>query len=363
MTSTPAAVSRPGRAAGDPGRGGRGTSPGDRRFADVGDLAAGARRRRCRRAGGVRDLGHAVTPPGDNAVLVLHALTGDSHVVGPAGPGHPTPGLVGRADRSGPPARHRPLVRRRPERARRLPGHHRPVQPTRRTAGRTAAGSRSSPCATRSRPRSRSPTGSGIDALGAGARRVDGRDAGAGVGGHRARAGASGCSCWPRRRTPPATRSPGAPPQLAAIRADPGFRGGDYYERRPGTAAPPGSASRGGSRTPPTASAARARPAVRPAPADRARTRWAAAAATPSSRTWTTTPTSWPTGSTPNSYVVLTEAMNSHDVGRGRGGVAAALARVTARTVGRARSTPTGCTRPRSRRDRRRHPGLRRRCA
>jgi homoserine O-acetyltransferase len=29
----------------------------------------------------------------------------------------------------------------------------------------------------------------------------------------------------------------------------------------------------------------------------------------------------------PNSYVVLTEAMNSHDVGRGRGGVAAALAR------------------------------------
>jgi homoserine O-acetyltransferase len=28
----------------------------------------------------------------DNAVLVLHALTGDSHVAGPAGPGHPTAG-------------------------------------------------------------------------------------------------------------------------------------------------------------------------------------------------------------------------------------------------------------------------------
>jgi homoserine O-acetyltransferase/O-succinyltransferase len=28
----------------------------------------------------------------DNAVLVLHALTGDSHVAGPPGPGHPTPG-------------------------------------------------------------------------------------------------------------------------------------------------------------------------------------------------------------------------------------------------------------------------------
>jgi len=33
----------------------------------------------------------------------------------------------------------------------------------------------------------------------------------------------------------------------------------------------------------------------------------------------------------PNSYLVLSEAMNSHDVGRGRGGAAAALSRVTAR--------------------------------
>jgi homoserine O-acetyltransferase len=33
------------------------------------------------------------------------------------------------------------------------------------------------------------------------------------------------------------------------------------------------------------------------------------------------------------SYVILTEAMNSHDVGRDRGGIEAALARITARTV------------------------------
>jgi homoserine O-acetyltransferase len=33
-----------------------------------------------------------LAPDGGNAVLVEHALTGDSHVVGPAGPGQPTPG-------------------------------------------------------------------------------------------------------------------------------------------------------------------------------------------------------------------------------------------------------------------------------
>ncbi len=36
-----------------------------------------------------------LSPARDNAVLVLHALTGDSHVVGSAGPGHPTPGWWG----------------------------------------------------------------------------------------------------------------------------------------------------------------------------------------------------------------------------------------------------------------------------
>lgn len=36
-----------------------------------------------------------LAPARDNAVLILHALTGDSHVTGPAGPGHPTAGWWG----------------------------------------------------------------------------------------------------------------------------------------------------------------------------------------------------------------------------------------------------------------------------
>lgn len=33
-----------------------------------------------------------LSPDRDNVVMVLHALTGDSHITGSAGPGHPTPG-------------------------------------------------------------------------------------------------------------------------------------------------------------------------------------------------------------------------------------------------------------------------------
>jgi homoserine O-acetyltransferase len=83
MTATPTrstgAVWRPG----DP--------VGDRRFARVGELAL-------ERGGLLPDVTIAyetwgtLSPSGDNAVLVEHALTGDSHVVGDAGPGHPTPG-------------------------------------------------------------------------------------------------------------------------------------------------------------------------------------------------------------------------------------------------------------------------------
>ncbi|RYY42527.1 MAG: homoserine O-acetyltransferase, partial [Actinomycetales bacterium] len=62
---------------------------GSRQFVDVGDLTleSGAVLPDVRLA--YESWG---TFTGDNAVLVLHALTGDSHVVGPVGDGHASPG-------------------------------------------------------------------------------------------------------------------------------------------------------------------------------------------------------------------------------------------------------------------------------
>ncbi|WP_299442232.1 homoserine O-acetyltransferase [uncultured Phycicoccus sp.] len=68
-----------------------GDPPGQRRFADVGavDLERGGHLPWVRVA---YETWGTLSPTGDNAVLVEHALTGDSHVVGDVGPGHPTPG-------------------------------------------------------------------------------------------------------------------------------------------------------------------------------------------------------------------------------------------------------------------------------
>lgn len=68
-----------------------GDPEGRREFAEVGTIALEAR-------GALPDVTVAyetwgtLNPARDNAVLVLHALTGDSHLCGPAGPGHPTAG-------------------------------------------------------------------------------------------------------------------------------------------------------------------------------------------------------------------------------------------------------------------------------
>lgn len=98
-----------------------------------------------------------LAPDASNAVLVLHALTGDSHVSGPVEPGHPTPGwwdgLIGPGsavdtDRWFVVA---PNV---------LGGCQGSTGPPHaaRTAGAGAAASPSSPSGTRSRPRHAWPT-------------------------------------------------------------------------------------------------------------------------------------------------------------------------------------------------------------
>ncbi|MBP6996477.1 MAG: homoserine O-acetyltransferase [Phycicoccus sp.] len=68
-----------------------GGSEGDKQFLDLGsvDLELGDRLPECTVA---FETWGVLSPKRDNAILVEHALTGDSHVVGPAGPGHPTVG-------------------------------------------------------------------------------------------------------------------------------------------------------------------------------------------------------------------------------------------------------------------------------
>ncbi|WP_087510551.1 homoserine O-acetyltransferase MetX [Cellulomonas iranensis] len=68
-----------------------GDEPGRRQFADLGPLKleSGGRLPAVRLA---YETWGELDEDGGNAVLVLHALTGDSHVTGEAGPGHPTAG-------------------------------------------------------------------------------------------------------------------------------------------------------------------------------------------------------------------------------------------------------------------------------
>jgi homoserine O-acetyltransferase/O-succinyltransferase len=69
-----------------------GDPPGDRRFVDLTSrlrLEPGGELPAVRVA---YETWGTLSPARDNAVLVLHALTGDSHLTGPAGPAHPAPG-------------------------------------------------------------------------------------------------------------------------------------------------------------------------------------------------------------------------------------------------------------------------------
>jgi homoserine O-acetyltransferase len=306
-----------------------GDQVGDRRFVNVGDLRL--------ESGTVLpevtiayETWGRLNPQADNAVIVLHALTGDSHVVGPAGPAHPTPGwwegLIG-------PGRAIDTDRWCVVAANVLGGCQGSTGPASPADDGQPWGSRFPFITVRDQVAAEKAV---ADALG-----ID-RWAlvlGGSMGGMRALEWAVS---HPERverllvlaATPYATGDQIAwcAAQLAAIRSDPGFRGGDYYQAPPGSGphAGLGIARRIAHTTYRSGAELNLRFGRKPQPgeyplggggryavesyldhhADKLIGRFDA-----------------------NSYLVLTEAMNSHDVGRGRGGTAAALRRVSARTV------------------------------
>lgn len=259
---------------------------------------------------------------------MLHALTGDSHLAGPAGPGHPTPGwweaLIG------------------PERA---------LDPQRWfvVAPNVVGGCQGSTGPSSTAPDaipwgSRFPLVTARDTVAAETVLADalGIDAwacviGGSMGGMRALEWAASEPDRVRRlfvlAAPSATSADQigwAAPQLAAIRADPGWNGGDYHSlpRGAGPHAGLGIARRiahlsyrsgfelatrfgrdAQDGEDPWRGGRYAVESYLDHHADKLVARFDA-----------------------GSYVRLTELMNAHDVGRGRGGVAAGLARVSART-------------------------------
>ena len=264
-----------------------------------------------------------------NAVLVLHALTGDSHVAGPAGEGHPTAGwwqaVVG-PGRALDPERWfvvAPNV---------IGGCQGSTGPASTAADGRTWGSRFPLVTIRDSVRAETAL---ADALGVARWACV---VGGSMGGMRALEWAA---TEPERverlflLASPAASSADqigwCAPQLAAIRADPHWRGGDYHDSPPGQGPHLGLgiarrmahlsyrssyelAQRFG-RAPqegedPATGGRYAVESYLDHHAAKLVGRFDAA-----------------------SYVRLTEMMNAHDVGRGRGGVAAGLARVTARTL------------------------------
>ncbi|MBF8169855.1 homoserine O-acetyltransferase [Streptomyces olivaceus] len=301
-----------------------GDPPGRRRWYDHGrplPLEAGSELPRVRLA---FETWGRLAPDRSNAVLVLHALTGDSHVAGPAGPGHPTPGwwdgLVG-------------------------PGRALDTDRWFVVAPNVLGGCQGSTGPSSPRPGGR-PWGGDFpfltqrDQVAAEALLADelgiGRWAlvvGGSMGGMRALEWAV---AYPERTgallllataaAASAEQIAWAGVQVQAIRSDPYWHGGDYYGTGPGPHAGLGLARRLAHLT------YRSEPELQ----DRF------------GRAHQGAEDPWRGGRyqvdsylghhaaklvrrfDAGSYVVLSEAMNSHDIGRGRGGVRAALRRVTA---------------------------------
>ncbi len=263
----------------------------------------------------------------DNVVLVEHALTGDSHVVGPAGDGHSSPGwwegLIG----PGCPLDTRTWF---VVAANVLGGCQGTTGPASRAPDGRPWGGRFPAITIRDQVRAEASLLQrlGISRLAA--------VIGGSMGGMRA---VEWAASYPERversivlaSTAYATADQIAwcQPQLLAIRQDPAFAGGDYYDTGRSPDAGLGLARRIAQITYRTDLELDERFGREPQHGENPfvgadRGRFAVESyldhhAGKLARRFDA-----------NSYVVLTEAMNFHDVGRGRGGLAAALAKVTA---------------------------------
>lgn len=265
----------------------------------------------------------------DNAVLVEHALTGDSHVTGPAEPGHPTPGwwdsLVG-------------------------PG--RPIDTDRWfvVAPNVVGGCQGSTGPASTAPDGR-PWGARFpyvtvrDQVAAEVALADalGIDSwaliiGASMGGMRVLEWAVTEPSRVRGIAPIATTAATtadqiawAHPQLAAIRTDPGWQGGDYYDAGPGEGPHVGLGIARQIAHTTYRSAFELDARFGNAPQDGEDPLRGGRFAVQSYLDHHARKLAWRFDA--NSYLALTESILTHDVGRDRGGVEAALGRVTAHAL------------------------------
>jgi homoserine O-acetyltransferase len=305
-----------------------GDPPGRRRWYDARKplpLEAGGELPRVRLA---FETWGTLAPDRSNAVLVLHALTGDSHAAGPAGPGHPTPGwwdaLIG-------PGRALDTDRWFVVAPNVLGGCQGSTGPASRRPGGGRTWGGAFPFLT---PRDQVAAEAGLaDALG-----IDrwALVVGGSMGGMRAVEWAVSYPARTGALLLLATTAAASAEQIAwadiqvrAIRADPHWQGGDYHDTGRGPHTGLGLARRLAHVTYRSEPELQVRFGRLPQEAEDP---WRGGRYQVQSyldhhaaklvRRFDAA-----------SYVVLTEAMNAHDVGRGRGGVRAALRRVTAPTL------------------------------
>jgi homoserine O-acetyltransferase len=263
---------------------------------------------------------------GGNAVLILHALTGDSHAAGPAGPGHLQAGwwddIIG-PGRAVDPERWFvvcPNV---------LGGCQGSTGPSSPAPDGRPYGSRFPRVTIRDQVRVESLL-SDILGISRWAAVIGGS-----MGGMRAIEWAVGQPQRVERVVLLATGAAASAEQIAlcsiqnlAIRLDPNFRGGDYYDMAPGSGphAGLGLARRLGhvSYRSETELAARFGRAAQPGEDPLAGGRYAVESYLEHHAE------KLAARFDANSYIVLSDAMNHHDVGRGRGGIASALSEITA---------------------------------